>query len=263
MRAGEIANYSTNGSLPSSAAVDAGAAASSSGILDPLYKAATSPLGSKLLSTAAGALVSGAAANSLAPNPDSSKLDQLLSTYLTEMGKTSARADDQWNNYLSTWRPVENKYAQSILNYDTPGRREQAANEAGSGVAAQFDLARSAGLRDAQAAGVDPSTIAALGAASRIEEAKATAGAKNTARTDVEKTGLTLLQGGANFGRNLPNTSLNASSVATGQGNSAGNATVAANKMETDATTSRNQLFGDLFGAGLKAYGMGLFSGGK
>lgn len=223
---------------------------------DLLSNAATSQAGIKLLTTAAGALVADKAADALAPNPDTSKLDQLLSTYLTEMGKTSARADDQWANYLTTFRPLETKMAETALGYDTPARREAAANEAMGGVASQYDVARTTGLRDLQAAGADPSTIAALGTASLLDEAKSKAGAGNAARSDVENKGLSLVSNAAQFGRQLPNSSAGLSSVATGQGNSAVNAANSANTATTNATNSKNDLFGDLLGAGLKAWGM-------
>jgi hypothetical protein len=249
-----------SGSVPASVNLaNAGGTMSTSaggtGILDTLQQAANSPLG-KAATSAAITGLSAAAADGAAPKPDTASLDQLLGQFLSEMQKTSARGDDQWNDYLKTWRPIEQQYAQRALNWDTPERRNQVASEAAGSVASQFDVARTQGHRDALAAGLDPSTIANMNTASLIEEAKAKAGASNQARSQVEEQGMSYLGGAANFGRNLPSTSLQASGVATGQGNSAANATNSANNTNMQATRDRNALYGDILGAGLKAWGM-------
>lgn len=213
-----------------------------------------------LLGKVGGAVVgtglAGAAADGLSTDVDTSKLDQLVTRYLASMDKFNARSDEQWTNYMSTWRPIETKLADTALNYDTPARREQAANEAMGGVASQFDLARTTGLRDLQSAGVDPSTIAALGTASLLEEAKAKAGAANTARSEVESKGLALIDNAARFGQTAANSSLQLGNLATGQGANAGTASVQSSNLGLASNRERNELFGDLLGAGLKAVGM-------
>ena len=225
------------------------------GAFDSLAQAANSPIG-KAVTSAAISGVAAAGADAAAPTANTASLDQLLGQFLSEMQKTSGRGDDQWNDYLQTWRPIEQQFAQRSLNWDTPERRNQAASEAAGSVASQFDVARTQGHRDALAAGLDPSTIANMNTASLIEEAKAKAGASNQARAQVEEQGMGYLANAANFGRNMTGTSLQASGVATGQGNSAASATNASNQLNMQATRDRNQLYGDILGAGLKAWGM-------
>ena len=53
---------------------------------------------------------------------------------------------------------------------------------------------------------------------------------------------------------------LNASGLATNQGTSALNAANAGQNQQNQQTNMRNGMFGDIFGAGLQAAGMGLFN---
>jgi hypothetical protein len=251
-----------SGSVPASVNVTnaggtmaTGSTGTAAGAFDTLQQAVNSPVGKAATSAAISGLAA-TGADEAASSANTASLDQLLGQFLSEMQKTSARGDDQWDDYLKTWRPIEQQYAQRALNWDTPERRAQAASEASGSVASQFDVARTQGHRDALAAGLDPSTIANMNTASLIEEAKAKAGASNQARTQVEAQGMDLLSGAANFGRNMTGTSLQASGVATGQGNSAASASNSANQLNMQATRDRNQLYGDILGAGLKAWGM-------
>lgn len=202
------------------------------------------------------ALAAGLGTAALNKPTDTSKYDPLFANLLAEQGKVSGRGDQQWNDYLSTFRPIEQKYAKTALEYDTPARREQAARAAQGEVATQFDIQRQGFNEDAMRYGVDPSTITAMGNASRLEEAKARAGAANNARDVVEQRGLGLLQGAAQFGRNMPSTSLQASSVATGTAGTAGSLANQQAQIQSQNTANRNAMYGDLFNAGMGLWGM-------
>lgn len=184
------------------------------------------------------------------------------------------RSNVMWDQYLTTWQPLEQQLATKVAGFDTPTRRESAAEQAGGAVASQFDQMRTSTQREMERIGLDPTTIAALGASSKIEEAKAIAGAQNEARADVEKTGLSLLSSAVNTGRGVPTianaTAGNGSSMTSQgtqtvgglvntQGGIANRAisqiTSAANTLNS-ANANRNALLGDIFGAGLKLYGM-------
>ena len=216
---------------------------------------------------------------------------QQLQTNLAEQAKTTARGDAQWQSYVNDFQPLEHQLSQTALNYATPGRMEQAAQSAAGDVATQFDTARGS-QRDALiASGADPSTIAALESAGRLEEAKATAGAKNTARLQTEQAGISLLDNAARFGRNMPSTGLQTATTALNQGNAAqgnmtgamqstaapvqystplysassnaygqsANTAIAGAQLGLKANSQQMSMFGDLLGAGLKGYGMGMF----
>lgn len=150
-------------------------------------------------------------------------LRQQFERGVAEQIKSGQRADDQWSNYIENFRPLENKLAQTAAEYDTAGRRESAARTASSGVGDQFAAARDQQQQGLWSAGVQPGSgkAAALDAASRIEEAKAKAGAENQARTDVETKGLALVDNAARFGRNMPSTGIAVAGLAGSQGQQA------------------------------------------
>lgn len=206
-----------------------------------------------------GAVVSGLAANALTPDVDMSRFNQLFDNMLAEQQKTSARGDDLWASYQATWKPMQEAYAKKVMEFDSPWRREQAAKEASNTVASQYDTMRTSAERDMISAGLDPTTIQTLGASSLMQEAKDSAGAQNNARADIENRGMQYLGQAAQFGQQVPGMALNASGLATNQGTSALNAAATGQNQENQQTNNRNQMFGDIFGAGLKAAGMGLF----
>ena len=111
----------------------------------------------------------------------------------------------------TTFRPVEQRLVQGAMDYATPGRMESAAQEASGRVASEFDATRQQAGREMIRYGMDPTTIAALGASSQLDEAKARAGAANQARDSVEQQGWSRMADVANLGRNI------ASSQATQQ----------------------------------------------
>ena len=213
----------------------------------------------KVVGTGTAAVLGGDALS----NPvDTDRFNQLFDNLLAEQGKASARSEDQWQSYLNTWKPIEQKFADTALNYDTAQRRETAADNAVSGVTTQFDRNRQDASRQLMASGVDPSTIAALDTASRIDQAKAEAGAANNARTDVEKTGLNLLAGATNLGRQVVNTSGQQSQIATGTTQAANSVLNTQGGLENVNTQNRNQMIGDLFQTAAGLYGMYSKTGG-
>lgn len=145
-------------------------------------------------------------------------LTQQLQSSITAQQASTARSDQQWADYLKTWQPVEQQLAQKSLDYASPGRQAQAAQEAAGGVAAQYDTARSSGREDMIRAGLDPSAITSLESSGRLLEAKDKAGAANTARRTVESQGLAYLDNAAKFGRNMTSTGLAAAGLAGQQG---------------------------------------------
>lgn len=148
---------------------------------------------------------------------------------------------DQYNK--TTFRPVEQRLVADAQGYDTEGRRESAAQEASGRVASEFDTTRQSAGREMIRYGVDPSTIAALDASSQIDEAKARAGAGNTARTNVEQQGWSRMADVANMGRGI------ASQQATQQGiaTTTGNSSVANSNSALASTQSGNGLMAQGF----------------
>ncbi len=146
---------------------------------------------------------------------------QQIQTQIDEQASSTARANDQWNTYLTTFRPVEQALAAQSLAWNTPGRQTQAAQEAAGGVAAQYDTARQSSREDMIRSGLDPSAMTSLEASGRLLEAKDRAGAANTARRTVESQGMAYLDNAARFGRGLTSTGLAAAGLAADQGSRA------------------------------------------
>lgn len=215
-------------------------------------------------------------------------LKDLLSKSVIAQDKATAQSDSAWADYNATWKPVEQKLAADSLAWASPGRQEQEAQRAGAGVAESFGNAREETRRALVASGADATTLASLEAAGRLEEAKASAGAKDTARRDVEKTGLAYLDNAAKFGRNMPSTGIATAQLAGQSGQAAqggysglaaatampaqqasslygqaastagqaGKLYLGSGALLSDAYTQQGQVFQDVMGAAMKGYGM-------
>lgn len=148
----------------------------------------------------------------------------LVDSQVQSQKTADQRSADQWSRYLEAFAPAENKLAEQALNYDTAGRRQQAADEAVAGVDLQFNRARQAQQRDLGRAGVslDSGRALTLDMAGRYSQAKAAAGADRTARQQVENTGMSLVDNVAKLGRGLAGTSLQAQGLGLQAGGAAG-----------------------------------------
>lgn len=214
---------------------------------------------------------------------------ELITASVTQSGKDAARSDEQWQRFKTLFMPAEDALAQKSLNWDTSARRESAADQAGADVTQAFAQKR-LGLDQALGRGgmtLGSDKALALQAGLGLEEAKATASAKNTARRDIEKEGMAYIDNAARFGRNMPSTGLQAAQASqnanqNAQGGMANqqstyNATLAPAQGfysgSTGATSSAGSLFGQIaqiqqqtnqanqgmFGTALGA-GVGLFA---
>ena len=144
--------------------------------------------------------------------------EQMMTSTLQDAQTARERGADQWNQYLTTFRPLEEKMASTAANYDTTERRNQEAADAVSGVTTQFDKAQQAQTRNLSRAGIalDSGRALTLGETADFAKAKAAAGADRTARKQVEATGINLVHGAAAFGRNQTGTALTASGQGAG-----------------------------------------------
>lgn len=137
--------------------------------------------------------------------------------------KQSQQSDEQWASYKEFFAPAEQALATKSLNYDTPLKRETAANDAMALSRTSYDIAATQLDDGLASASVDPSSGAAMAQRRGLASAGAasTAAAGNSARTAVEDKGMAYLDNSARFGRNMPSTGLAAASAAQGSGNSA------------------------------------------
>jgi hypothetical protein len=207
---------------------------------------------------------------------------QQIEFQLGQQQKYAERSDQSYDDYNQYFRPLEHQLADTATNYNTADRRNQAANEAQAGVSSQFANARQSLTEDLSAQSASGSGRGlALRNAMAIEEAKARAGAGDTARRSVENTGLALLGNATNLGRGFPTQSMQLGQAATGAGGSAQgsvaglsgltgagyaqqlqgygvgiNGLLGQYQAQQQSTNASNGMFGDLLGAGLTAYGM-------
>lgn len=140
---------------------------------------------------------------------------QLLQDARAQSQTAQDRSTAQWNNYTSIFLPLEKQLASTASNWDTAGRRDQAAADAVATVSRQMEQTRAAQQRGLQRAGVQLGSGRALTLdnASRLAEAKAAAGADYAARKQVESQGISLVDNAAKFGRGLTSTGLSAAQM--------------------------------------------------
>lgn len=151
--------------------------------------------------------------------------EQQVKLSVEAQGKQSQQSDEQWASYKEFFTPAEQALATKSLNYDTPLKRETAANDAMALSRTSYDNAETQLDDGLASANVDPSSGAAMAQRRGLASAGAasTAAAGNSARTAVEDKGMAYLDNSARFGRNMPSTGLAAASAAQGSGNSATN----------------------------------------
>lgn len=137
--------------------------------------------------------------------------------------KQMALSDDYADYNRSTYRPLEQGIVADAMAYDTPARREAAADQAAASAQMSLDNQRTITARNLERSGVRPDSgkVIAMNGAFDLGAAKLQAGASNEARRQVETLGLARRSDAANMGRNLASNQATSAGVALNQGNSA------------------------------------------
>jgi hypothetical protein len=133
----------------------------------------------------------------------------------------------QMETYGATYAPIEQQFARTALDYNSPERAAQNAAMARKDVSTSIDAQRQAALTNLQSYGIDPSTTryGALDASYRISKAAAEAAASTQSRLNTEATGLALQGEAINIGRGYPGAIASSYNTAT-QAGAAGNKAV-------------------------------------
>lgn len=133
------------------------------------------------------------------------------------------RAAQQWNQYQSTFQPIEQKMAQEAMQYGTVADQEQSANQAGADVAKQFENQKATAQRQLASMGVRPNAgnFMAANRETDAAEAAARAAAMTSQRQAVKDKGISLRAGAAAFGRNQTNTAGQQVGLSTASGSAA------------------------------------------
>jgi hypothetical protein len=198
---------------------------------------------------------------------------QVSDAQLASMKQQDALAKEYADYNRTTFRPLEQGIVANAQGYDTPEKRQSAADQALADVNMQFGARNAATARQLAASGVAPGSaksMAVLGSQG-VEQARVGAGAAQQARKGVETTGIGLRADAANMGRNLPsaqatsaslgiqagnsavNNSMTGANASTGQAgqvlntmNATGNMNLAAGRLQQSAQDAQTQLWGQL-----------------
>ena len=161
--------------------------------------------------------------------------NKILQQQIEAADTSQQRGTEQWNQYTNVFKPIEERVAKEAMDYGGEADQTAQAGLAIADVTGSFDAAAANQQRQLQASGVNPADprYAALTQGAGLERAKAAAGAGTKAATDARLLGMSMRQNVAQFGRNMPATSIAQDAAALQASNAAqGNA--------TGATMARN-----------------------
>lgn len=121
--------------------------------------------------------------------------------------KMASLSKEMWNQYKTTYLPLENEVVAQSRNWDTPERYAKAAGEASADVAQSFGKARDQLNRTP---GLDPSSGAYQSSLVGLNLAQAAndATAQNAARNTVQNNALTVKTNALGLGKGLQTSSL-------------------------------------------------------
>lgn len=141
----------------------------------------------------------------------------------TDAAKASERADQQWEQYQTTFQPIEEQMAKEAMDYGSAADQERAAGQAATDVTQQFQSQRAAAQRQLMSMGVKPNAGNFMAAEREMDasEAAARAAAMTGTRQSVKDKGVSLRAGAAAFGRNQTNTAGQQVGLSTGSGSAA------------------------------------------
>lgn len=195
---------------------------------------------------------------------------QITASQLETDAATRKQAEEYYNDYKTTYRPVEQKMVADALNYNTEAKREELARTAGADVSQAFGIARGTQNRQLAAAGIRPDSnrFAALNSNLLVQEALGRAGAQNKARVDAEGLGYARLQDAVSLGKGLPGNSTTAYGVSINAGNAAGanannsyaamnqgyGTAINANNAATNAYGTAGNIYGQEFSGRMQGY---------
>ena len=129
--------------------------------------------------------------------------------YLTNENTAAAAENNtavqQQQVYNSSFLPVDQQFASTAANYDTPAQANQQAGQAQADVANTFDAQKATSLAQLESYGIDPSQTryGALDLGANISQAAATSAAGTQSRLNTQETGLNLQGEAANLGQSL------------------------------------------------------------
>jgi hypothetical protein len=150
---------------------------------------------------------------------------KMLDDSIKDAADNRERSTEAWNTYKEVFKPIELKYAQEVMTYDSPEEVARRTGLAAGTVQQQIDLARETGKRESARMGVSADRTAAGVIDDTNIAGLAKAGAVNQERTNTKLTGMAMREAAANFGRGQTSIGLAAGQAATA-GQAAGQNTI-------------------------------------
>lgn len=140
---------------------------------------------------------------------------RMLPKLETAFDKQEQFADQQRQDYLDNWRPLEQQVRQDAMEYDSEGNVNRRMGIAAANVNQQFSNAAGQSARLLSRYGLNPNSSAFARTNANLvnQQALASAGMQTGAAFDTMDRGIALRAGAANFGRNMPNTSASFSQI--------------------------------------------------
>lgn len=140
---------------------------------------------------------------------DAAMRGMLIGDYLANSRRQRDIADQQYQDYRNTFRPVEEQVARDAMGYDSAENVNRRMGIASAAVNQGFSNAAGQQARLLSRYGINPnsSSFAQTNENLARSQALADAGAQTGAAFDTMDRAIALRSGAANFGRNMPNAS--------------------------------------------------------
>jgi hypothetical protein len=150
---------------------------------------------------------------------------EVMEAQLASQKQNDALAAEYANYSRTTFRPLEQSMVADAAGYDTPEKRQAAADAAMGDVNKAFSATGQARARSMAAEGIDPGSARAMSVmqGQDVDQAVANAGAAYTARKGVETVGRAMKNDAVSLGRGLPGNQATSAQIALSAGNSAVN----------------------------------------
>lgn len=147
-------------------------------------------------------------------NIDSTTRDY-LDFIMPSMQRDLKIADDEYDRYMDSYVPAQEKALRDAMGYDTPDRRQREADRAKADIEMEVEGQRARAEQQLASYGVQPDERGRLDKDVAIASAANKAAAASSARNNVEKMGMQLVDQQARFGEQIRQNADNASGRAS------------------------------------------------
>lgn len=194
--------------------------------------------------------------NDIAPaNKANQELQFLIAEDYLDTSRTNKDfAEEQRNEYRSTFLPIERQTAKDAAEFDSEANVGRRVGQAAANVNQQFSNAIGQRARTAGRYGLSSSTFSNQLSRDSLTQAAAASGAATGAAFETKDKAIALRAGVANFGRNMPNTAAGAFGISNSANAGASAASNASARAASDGAGYMSDAYGNRIG-GIYNYG--------